>query len=88
MKRITTLIILLIATTGITQAQFSRYIVQFTDKKGTPYSLSTPVAYLSAKSITRRISANIRMDSTDLPVNPAYLDSIRAIPNVTIINVS
>jgi serine protease AprX len=88
MKRITTLIILLIATTGITQAQFSRYIVQFTDKKGTPYSLSTPSAYLSAKSITRRISANLRMDSTDLPVNPAYLDSIRNVPNVTIINTS
>jgi serine protease AprX len=88
MNRIVTLLVLLTASTGITQAQFTRYIVQFTDKKGTPYTLSSPSAYLSAKSITRRISQNILIDSTDLPVNPAYLDSIRTVPNVTIINTS
>jgi subtilisin family serine protease len=88
MKRIATLILLLIATTGLTQAQFSRYIVQFTDKKGTPYTLSNPSAYLSAKSITRRANQKIAIDSTDLPVNPAYIESIRNIPNVTVINTS
>jgi hypothetical protein len=86
MKRIVTLIGLLIASTGFTQAQFSRYIVQFTDKKGTPYSLSTPSAYLSAKSLARRTNQHIAIDSTDLPVNPAYLDSIRSVPNVAVIN--
>jgi serine protease AprX len=88
MKQITTLIILWVAATGITQAQFSRYIVQFTDKKGTPYTLSAPSAYLSAKSITRRSNQQIPYDSTDLPVNPAYLDSIRNVPNVIILNTS
>jgi serine protease AprX len=88
MKRITTLILLLIATTGLMQAQFSRYIVQFTDKKGTPHTLSNPSTYLSAKSIARRTSQKLAIDSTDLPVNPAYIESIRNIPNVTVINTS
>jgi subtilisin family serine protease len=70
----------------LAQAQFSRYIVQFTDKKGTSYSLLAPQAYLSAKSIARRTSQHIAIDSTDLPVNPAYLDSIRNVPNVIVLN--
>src|SRR5687768_16756481 len=85
MKRIATLTLLLIASTGLTQAQFSRYIVQFTDKKGTPYTLSNPSAYLSAKSIARRTNQKLAIDSTDLPVNPAYIESIRNVPNVTVI---
>jgi serine protease AprX len=88
MKKITTLLLLLIASTALTQAQFSRYIVQLTDKKGTPYTLSNPSAFLSFKSLTRRVNQKLTLDSTDLPVNPAYIESIRNIPNVTIINAS
>ena len=88
MKRITTLLLLLIASTGLTHAQFSRYIVQFTDKKGTPYTLTNPSAYLSFKALTRRANQKLTIDSTDLPVNPAYIESIRNIPNVTVINAS
>ena len=88
MKTIATLVLLLIASTGLTQAQFSRYIVQFTDKKGTPYTLSNPSAYLSAKAIARRTSQKLTVDSTDLPVNPAYVETIRNIANVAIINTS
>lgn len=88
MKRITTLALLMIASTGLIQAQFSRYIVQFTDKKGTPYTLSNPSAYLSAKALARRTNQKLTLDSTDLPVNPAYVESIRNIANVTVINTS
>lgn len=88
MKRITTLVTVLIVSTGLVQAQFTRYIVQFTDKKGTPYSISNPSAFLSAKSIARRTNQHIAIDSTDLPVNPAYIDSIRKVPNVTVISSS
>src|SRR5882724_2534160 len=69
-------------------AQYSRYIVQLTDKKSTPYTLDNPSAYLSAKSIQRRTKQNILPDSSDLPINPAYLDSIRSVPNVVILNYS
>ncbi|MBL7727373.1 MAG: S8 family serine peptidase, partial [Dinghuibacter sp.] len=73
---------------GESKAQFSRHIVKFKDKNGTPYTLANPQAYLSAKSILRRTKQGIAIDSTDLPVTPRYLDSIRSVPNVTVLNVS
>src|SRR6478736_1606881 len=71
-----------------TAAQYSRHIVQLKDKKGTLYSLSAPSAYLSTKAIERRNRQHIAIDSTDLPISKAYLDSISAVPNVTIYNKS
>ena len=88
MKRLYTLLVLLLAATGFAHAQFTRYIIKFTDKKGTPYSFTAPSAWLSTKAIARRTNQQISYDSTDLPVNPAYLDSIRKVPNVTVLNVS
>lgn len=69
-------------------SQYTRYIVQFKDKKGTPYTLSNPSAYLSAQAIARRTRYHIAIDSTDLPVSPAYIDSILSVPNVSFINLS
>lgn len=54
----------------------SWYWIEFTDKNNTPFSIDDPGKYLSEKSIARRISQGIAIDSTDLPVNPAYIDSI------------
>src|SRR5271154_7216169 len=70
------------------KAQYSRYIVQFTDKKGTPFTLSNPSAYLSSQSIERRNKQNLNIDSTDLPINPAYIDSVLSIPGVQFLNLS
>ena len=70
------------------KAQYSRYIVQFTDKKGTPFTLSNPSAYLSAQSIQRRNKQNLNIDSTDLPITPVYLDSVLSIPGVQFLNLS
>ena len=44
--------------------------------------------YLSARSLGRRARYGISVDSTDLPVTPSYLSQIRAIPNLTVLNVS
>ena len=52
------------------------YQVSFTDKNNTPYSLSTPSAYLSARAIARRANRGIAIDSADIPVNQQYIDSI------------
>jgi subtilisin family serine protease len=71
-----------------THAQYTKHVVEFTDKKGTTHTLADPSTYLSAKSIERRTKQHIPIDSTDLPVSAAYLDSIRSIPNVTVINIS
>ncbi len=52
------------------------YQVNFTDKNNTPYSLSSPSAYLSARALARRTAQGIAVDSTDIPVNHSYIDSI------------
>lgn len=69
-------------------AQFSRYIIRLKDKNGTPYSLSNPISYLSQRSIDRRTRYSIAIDSSDLPVNSSYIDQIKNVPNVTILNIS
>jgi serine protease AprX len=79
---------LLLLFTTVCEAQYTRHIVELKNKNGTVYSLSNPAAYLSAKAIARRTKQQITIDSTDLPVSAAYLDSIRSVPNVTILNVS
>ena len=57
-------------------AQQYAFQVTFTDKKNTPYSLSSPLAYLSARAMARRTRQGIAVDSTDIPVNTVYVDSI------------
>ena len=50
------------------------YRVKLTDKQGTPYRLDRPEAFLSTKAIERRKRQHLAIDSTDLPVQPAYID--------------
>lgn len=52
------------------------YRVALTDKDGTPYSLSRPEEFLSEKSLARRRRQHLAVDSTDLPINPAYITSV------------
>ncbi len=80
------LICTLCATPG--QAQYSRYLVRLRDKQGTPYNISNPQAFLSARALDRRQRYQLPVDETDLPIPPAYLDSIRLAGNVEILNVS
>lgn len=65
-------------------AQFSKYIIRFKDKAGTPFTINNPSQFLSAKSIARRTKQNIAIDETDLPVTPRYIDSVRLAGAVTI----
>ncbi|QEC69765.1 S8 family serine peptidase [Panacibacter ginsenosidivorans] len=64
-------------------AQYSKWIIQFTDKNNSPYSLNDPTAYLSQKAIDRRTKQHIVIDSSDLPVNPIYIEQVLAKGNVT-----
>lgn len=68
------------------QAQFSKYIIRFKDKAGTPFTINNPSQYLSARSIQRRVRQNIPIDSSDLPITPRYIDSVRLAGNVIILN--
>lgn len=47
------------------------------DLQHTPFALSHPEQFLSARSIERRKRQGLRLDVTDLPIAPAYLDSVR-----------
>ena len=69
-------------------AQFSRYIIEFTNKGNNNYSLDNPAAYLSARALNNRLLYNIALDSTDLPISKVYLDSIKSTGVVTILNSS
>lgn len=67
-------------------AQFSKYIIRFKDKAGTPFTTDNPTQFLSAKSIARRAKQNIAVDETDLPITPRYIDSVRLAGAVTILD--
>jgi len=69
-------------------AQFSRYLIRLKDKGTNPFALNNPIQYLTQRSIDRRTRYNIALDSTDLPITPRYLDSIRLAGAVTILNTS
>lgn len=56
----------------------TKYWVKFKNKTGSPYSISTPSVYLSAKSITRRATQGIAIDLTDIPVNQSYINLVNA----------
>ena len=88
MKRLLFLFLLLSTATTESHAQFTRYIVRFKNKGGTPFTFATPLPYLSQRAIDRRIKYTIAIDSTDLPVTPAYITQVRNVPNVTVLNVS
>ena len=88
MKRIAPILLPLLFVAFNSEAQFTRYVVKFRNKGNNPYSIANPSAYLSSRSIERRTRYNIVIDSTDLPVTPGYINQVKAIPNVTILNVS
>lgn len=52
------------------------YWIQFKHKNQNRFSIDRPEEFLSQQSILRRNKHNIPIDSTDLPVNNLYVDSI------------
>jgi serine protease AprX len=52
------------------------FFVQFSNKNNSTFSLENPSEYLSAKAIQRRNEQQIALDSTDLPVNAAYITQV------------
>lgn len=78
-KVILTWLVLMIFCFEKSTAQQFAYVVSFTDKNNTPYSLSSPLSYLSARAVARRTRQGIPIDSTDLPVINKYIDSTLAL---------
>lgn len=78
-KKRSIFIAILCLTSFFCQAQQdgnSQYWITFDSKKGTPYNLQKPEEFLSQRAIERRQRQDIRIDSTDLPVNPNYIKEL------------
>jgi len=58
---------------GTDKQPWAYYWVGFTDKSGSPYSISDPSAFLSPRAIKRRLDQGIAINEHDLPVNPHYV---------------
>ncbi len=54
------------------------YRLTLADKLNTPFSVEHPEQFLSRKALERRRRQQIAVDSTDLPLPPAYLQQIEA----------
>ncbi|WP_207632563.1 S8 family serine peptidase [Foetidibacter luteolus] len=87
MKKLILTVILVWCVT-VTFSQYDKWIVRFTDKHNSSFDVSSPSAYLSEKAIARRGKHNIPIDSSDLPVNTAYVTGLAAIANVKVLSTS
>jgi serine protease AprX len=91
MKRVLTYLLMFagpLITGHLPTSAQDRHIIELTDKRVTTFSLTAPQQYLSARALERRRRQSISIDSSDLPVCSTYIDSIRSIRNVTILNAS
>jgi subtilisin family serine protease len=78
LKTISFIILLLVfSKTLISQISPNHYLVNFTDKKNSKYSINKPEKFLSPRSIARRSTYNIPIDIRDIPVNQTYIDSLK-----------
>ena len=82
------ILILLYSGTTLRAQAVSRYLISFKNKANNSYSLSQPAQFLSQRSLERRSRQGILLDSSDLPVTQPYVDSLKNVPTVTVLNVS
>lgn len=61
------------------RSQTTKYRISFTDKIGSPYSISNPSAFLTARAIQRRANQGISIQINDLPPNPNYISQIESL---------
>lgn len=60
-------------------AQGNRYMIFFSDKNNSEYSIDNPSDFLSEKAISRRVKNNISVDESDLPVINRYVLEVEAL---------
>ncbi|WMJ74321.1 S8 family serine peptidase [Cytophagaceae bacterium ABcell3] len=77
-SRLLLFFLLLTVTFPVWSQSYRKHVIRFSNKEGTPYSVFEPEEFLSERAIDRRDKYNIPITEDDLPVNPAYCDSIRS----------
>jgi len=78
MKRLMLIGIIFVACNSFAQLPPNRYWISYTDKNDSPFSINRPEEFLSDRAIERRVRYHIKLREQDLPVNPSYIDSIKA----------
>ena len=71
--------------TGFLQAfagEGNRYMVFFTDKAGSTYTLENPQSFLSERALNRREKQNISINENDLPVSSTYVSTLAEMDSV------
>jgi len=68
----------------VVAAEGNRYMVFFSDKHGSEYSINNPEAFLSQKALDRRAKQNISIHQNDLPVSANYLKLLHQIDGVDV----
>src|SRR5687767_13041966 len=76
------LLLTVVYTDAFSQSAAATYFIQFTDKDNTPYSLLAPSQFLSARALQRRATQGVAITEQDLPVDPAYIDSVLSFNSV------
>ena len=84
---LTLFLVLLVNFFALSQNNILKHRIVFTDKNNSPFSITQPTDFLSQKAIDRRNKQGISIEKNDLPVNPAYVDSIKS-TGVEILNKS
>lgn len=77
MGRIKLILFITLFTFGFSFGQVNRYMVFFSNKTGTPHSISSPETFLSERAILRRDNQNIAVMEQDLPLTPSYIEDVR-----------
>lgn len=62
--------------TQVTLGQVNRYMVFFTDKNDSEFTISQPDKFLSERAIERRTRYQIPITQQDLPVNTIYIEDL------------
>lgn len=65
-------------------AQIEDAWVYFTDKPDEAYYLANPIEMLTQRALDRRTNQNIALDSRDIPISQAYINSITAANGITV----
>lgn len=79
MRKIWFLFLILAGYTTMAQNTPTCYRISLSDKNNSPYSISNPSVFLSQRALDKRARFNIAITEQDFPVNPQYIQQIKAI---------
>ena len=79
MRKMWFLFLILAGYTAMAQNTPTCYRISLSDKNNSPYSISNPSVFLSQRALDKRARFNIAITEQDFPVNPQYIQQIKAI---------